>query len=390
MAPSPTPFGGDRSALAGDPRFFQRAGPQTLAAVVDAAEAEAPPRRLMLHRVAPLAAATPEDVSFCLNDRKYLPALGATKAAAVVVHPDMSARVPDTAVAIVASDPLMAWAKVAALFHPVSPATPGIHPSAVVAASARIDPTAEIGPLAVIGENVVIGPRGRIGAMVVIGGGVEIGRDVRIGPHASVSHALIGDRVYIYPGVRIGQEGFGFAITPEGFHTVPQLGRVLIENDVEVGANTTIDRGTLDDTVIGAGTRIDNLVQIAHNVHIGRACVIVAQVGISGSTVLEDQVVLAGQVGVAGHLRIGTGSRIGAKSGVMADVPPRSELLGVPAQPAKHFFREIATIRRWVRNRGVPTQDGARGARPNSDMAEPHPDAAKQNPDMAKAAPDMG
>jgi UDP-3-O-[3-hydroxymyristoyl] glucosamine N-acyltransferase len=165
---------------------------------------------------------------------------------------------------------------------------------------------------------------------------------------------LIGDRVYIYPGARIGQDGFGFAITPEGLRTVPQLGRVLIGNDVEVGANVTVDRGTLEDTVIGAGTRIDNLVQIAHNVRIGRGCVVVAQVGISGSTVLEDHVVLAGQAGIAGHLRIGAGSRIGAKSGVMADVPPRSDLVGIPAQPVKAFFKEIATLRRWVRDGGTP------------------------------------
>jgi UDP-3-O-[3-hydroxymyristoyl] glucosamine N-acyltransferase len=367
-----TPFDGpplrarweDRSALAGDPRFFRRAGPHTLAAVVDAAGvegdlAEAPPRRLMLHRIAPLATATDTDVSFCLNNRKYLPMLAATQAAAVIVHRDMQHRVPDSAVAIVTSDPLVAWSKVAALFHPAPPLHPGIHPSAVIAASAKIDPTTEVGPLVVIGENVVIGPRGRIAPLVVIGDGVEIGRDVRIGANASVSHSLIGDRVYIYPGARLGQDGFGFAITPDGFHTVPQLGRVLIGDDVEVGANTTIDRGTLEDTVIGAGTRIDNLVQIGHNVQVGRACVIVAQAGISGSTILEDQVVLAGQAGVAGHLRIGTGSRIGAKAGVMADVPPRSDLLGVPAQPVKTFFKEVATIRRWIRDGGRPVQTPA-------------------------------
>ena len=373
MAPGPAPLGGGRSASAGDPRFFQRVGPHTLAAVVDAAGgegewAEAPPRRLMLHRIAPLAVATGEDVSFCLNSRKYLPALAATRAAAVIVHPDMKDRVPETTVAIVAPEPLVAWARVAALFHPQPPSKPGIHPSAVIAASAKIDPTAEVGPLAVIGENVVIGPNGRIGAMVVIGDGVEIGRDVRIGPHASLSHALIGDRVYIYPGVRIGQDGFGFAITPQGFHTVPQLGRVLIENDVEVGANTTVDRGTLEDTVIGAGTRIDNLVQIAHNVRIGRFCVVVAQVGISGSTVLEDQVVVGGQSGIAGHLRIGTGSRIGAQSGIMADVPPRSEVVGAPAQPVKAFFREVATIRRWVRSGGIRVQTSGQTTKKNPDL----------------------
>lgn len=363
----------DRSALAGDPRFFRRVGPQSLAAVVDAAStesgaAEAPPRRLLLHRIAPLAVATAEDVSFCLNSRKYLPTLMATKAGAVIVHPDMRDKVPETAVAIVAPDPLVAWARVAALFHPQPPAVPGIHPTAIIAATARIDPTAEIGPLVVIGENVTVGPRGRLGPLVVVGDGVEIGRDVRIGAHASVSHALIGDRVYIYPGARIGQDGFGFAITPEGFHTIPQLGRVIIHDDVEVGANTTVDRGALEDTVIGAGTRIDNLVQIAHNVRIGRACVIVSQVGISGSTVLEDQVVLAGQAGVAGHLRIGKGSRIGAKSGVMADVPPRSEMVGAPAQPAKTFFKEVATVRRWVRDGGIPRASALRGTKQKSDV----------------------
>jgi UDP-3-O-[3-hydroxymyristoyl] glucosamine N-acyltransferase len=361
------------TALTGDPRFFERTGPHTLAAVVDAAAiegqgAEAPPRRLMLHRIAPLAAATQEDVSFCLNNRKYLPALAATNAAAVIVHPSMQDRVPASAVAIVAADPLVAWARVAALFHPMAPVKPGIHPSAVIADSAQIDPTVEIGALAVVGENVTIGAHGRIGAMVVIGDGVQIGRHVRIGPHASLSHALVGDRVYIYPGVRIGQDGFGFAVTPDGFFTVPQLGRVVIEDDVEIGANSTIDRGALEDTVIGAGTRIDNLVQIGHNVRIGRSCVIVAQVGISGSVILEDHVVLAGQVGVAGHLRIGTGSRIGAKSGVIADVPPRSELAGAPAQPAKTFFRELATIRRWVRDGGIPARTAPRGAKSNQDV----------------------
>jgi UDP-3-O-[3-hydroxymyristoyl] glucosamine N-acyltransferase len=203
--------------------------------------------------------------------------------------------------------------------------------------------------------------------MAVIGDGVQIGWDVRIGTHASLSHALVGDRVYIYPGARIGQDGFGFAITQDGFHTVPQLGRVLIEDDVEIGANTTVDRGTLEDTVIGAGSRIDNLVQVAHNVHIGKACVIVAQAGISGSTVLEDQVVLAGQAGVAGHVRVGAGSRIGAQSGVMADVPARSDLVGAPAQPVKKFFKEIATIRRWVRDGGIPARSNGSSTKTNPD-----------------------
>jgi UDP-3-O-[3-hydroxymyristoyl] glucosamine N-acyltransferase len=360
--------GVDRSTLVGDPRFFRRTGPHALAAVVDAAEAEAPPRRLMLHRLAALATATQQDVSFCVNHRKHLPDLRTTRAAAVVVHPDMQDEVPRTAVAIVAADTLMAWGKVAALFHPLPPVTPGIHPSAIVAASANVHPSVEVGPLAVIGEHVVIGPRGRVAPLAVIADGVVIGSDVRIGSHVSVSHALVGDRVYLYPGVRVGQEGFGFAITAEGLHSVPQLGRVVIEDDVEVGANVTIDRGSLDDTLIGAGTRIDNLVQIAHGVRIGKACVIVAQTGISGSTVLEDHVVLAGQAGVAGHLRIGAGARIGAQAGVMNNVPARADMLGSPAQPVKAFFKEVATIRRWIRTGHAPGFVNSARGNSNSDV----------------------
>jgi UDP-3-O-[3-hydroxymyristoyl] glucosamine N-acyltransferase len=304
----------------------------------------------MLRAVAPLQTAGPDEVSF-LDNRKYIPALTATQAGAVIVHPDLASRVPSTAVAIVTPEPYAAWARVAALFHPMPPHAPGIHPSAVVSPDARIDPTTEIGPLAVIASRAEIGPRCRIGALAVLGEGVMLGADCRVGSHASLSHALIGDRVFIYPGARIGQEGFGFAATPEGFRSVPQLGRVMIEDDVEIGANSTIDRGSLHDTVIRAGTRIDNLVQIGHNVQLGRACVIVAQVGISGSTIVEDHVVIGGQAGMSGHLRIGQRARIGAQAGVMSDVPAGMDVAGSPAQAAHAFFREQATIRRIVRER---------------------------------------
>ena len=339
----------DWPEIAGDPRFFRRSGPHTLAAVVDAAEAEAPPRRLMLTGVAPLQTAGPDEVSF-LDNRKYLPALEQSRAGAVIVGPEMAAQVPATAVAVVTPEPYAAWARVAALFHPLPPLSPGVHPGAVVAADAAIHPTSEINPLAVIGRGVEIGPRCRIGPLAVIGDGVVIGADCRIGSHASLSHALLGDRVYVYPGARIGQEGFGFAITAEGFRSVPQLGRVVLEDDVEVGANSTIDRGSLHDTVIGAGSRLDNLVQIGHNVRLGRGCVIVAQAGISGSTILEDHVMLGGQAGLTGHLRIGRKARIGAQAGVMADVPAGADVVGSPAQPVRAFFREIAAIRQLVRS----------------------------------------
>jgi UDP-3-O-[3-hydroxymyristoyl] glucosamine N-acyltransferase len=339
----------DWPQIAGDPRFFQRTGPYSLAAVADAAEAEAPPRRLMVAGVAPLQTAGPDHVSF-LNNRKYVAALEQTAAAAVVVHPDLAVRVPATSVALVSDEPYAAWARVAALFHPPPPLHPGVHPSAVVAGDAMIDPSAEIGPLAVIGAGVEIGPRCRIAPLAVLGDGVVLGADCRIGSHASISHALLGARVYVYPGARIGQDGFGFAVTQEGFRSVPQLGRVILEDDVEVGANTTVDRGSLQDTVIGAGSRLDNLVQIGHNVRLGRGCVIVAQVGISGSTVLEDHVMLGGQAGLTGHLRIGRKARVGAQAGVMADVPAGADVVGSPAQPVRNFFREVAALRRLVRD----------------------------------------
>ncbi len=196
----------------------------------------------------------------------------------------------------------------------------------------------------------------------MIGEGVVLGSDCRIGPQVSVSHALVGARVCLYPGARVGQDGFGFAITGEGLLSVPQLGRVILEDDVQVGANSTIDRGSAQDTVIGAGSRLDNLVQIGHNVRLGRCCVVVAQAGISGSTELEDFVVVAAQAGLTGHLRIGRQARIGAQAGVMADVPPGQDVVGSPSQPVRAFFRQVAILRRMDRERSSGKGRSARAA----------------------------
>lgn len=332
----------------GDARFFARRSPHGLAAIAAAAGGTAPAIERLFSGVAPLQSAGPDQVSF-LDNRRYAVALEQTMAGAVIVHPDMLQRVPAATIPIVTTAAYEGWARVAALFHPAPPPCPGIHVSAVVAATARIDASAEIGPYAVIEAGAEIGPGCRIGPFVWIGQGVTIGADCRIGAHASLSHALLGARVYIYPGARIGQEGFSFAATETGFLSIPQLGRVIIEDDVEVGANTTIDRGSTRDTVIGAGSRLDNLVQIGHNVRLGRCCVIVAQVGIAGSTILEDFVQVGGQAAMAGHLVIGKGAQIGAQAGVISDVPARAMLLGSPAQPRKEFFRQVALLRRMVR-----------------------------------------
>jgi UDP-3-O-[3-hydroxymyristoyl] glucosamine N-acyltransferase len=340
-----------QAQIVGDPQFFQRTGPHSLAAVVDAAGAEAPPRRLMFRGVAPLAIAEAGDVSF-LDSRKYLAALEKTRAGAVIVDPDLADRVPASAVPILSTEAYAGWARVAAMFHPQPPTVPGVHPAAIIGVDVRIDPSAEIGPLAVIGDRAVIGRRTRIAPFALIGAGVEIGADCRIGGHASISHARIGDRVYVYPGARIGQEGFGFVVSREGFLTIPQLGLVILHDDVEIGANSTVDRGGMNDTVIGAGSRIDNLVQIGHGVQVGRCCALAAQVGLAGSTILEDFVQMGGQSAVSGHITLGRGAKIAAQSGVMQDVPAGAEMGGSPAQPARTWMREVASLRRMTRSQG--------------------------------------
>ena len=328
----------------GNARFFSRSGPHPLEIVAKAASGTTRKLDLLLNGIAPLQTAGPNEVSF-LDNRRFVSALKQTSAGAVIVHPDFQDSVPPGTVPILTAEPHVGWAQVAALFHPVPPVAPGIHPSAVVAPSAVVDPSSEIGPLCVVEDNAEIGPGCRIGPGAVVGRGVVVGRDCRIGAHVSLSHALLGARVYVYPGARIGQEGFGFGPTATGFMTAPQLGRVILHDDVEIGANTTIDRGSTQDTVIGAGSRLDNLVQIAHNVVLGRCCIIVAQAGLAGSTVLEDFVQVGGQAALDGHLRIGRSARIGAQAGVMWNIPSGVDVVGSPAQPKRDFFRQVAALR---------------------------------------------
>jgi len=342
---------------AGDPRFFANNGPFGIAAIAAAIGAEASfDDGRMIEGVAALQFAGPGELSF-LDNRRYASLLAETKAGVVVVHPELVGAVPASAVALVTRDPYRGWALAAALFHPNPPAKPGIHATACVDPTAVIDASAEIGPFAVVGARARVGVNGQVGAHAVIGDGVVMGSYCRIGAHASVSHAILGDRVYVYSGARIGQEGFGFVSSSLPFLTVPQLGRVILEDDVEVGANSTIDRGSTQDTVIGAGSRLDNLVQIGHNVRLGRNCVVVAQVGISGSTVLEDFVMVGGQAGLTGHLRIGRGAKIGAQSGVMSDVAAGAEMMGSPVEPIREYWRRLAVLRRLARGAKASRDD---------------------------------
>ncbi|AKR48756.1 MULTISPECIES: UDP-3-O-(3-hydroxymyristoyl)glucosamine N-acyltransferase [Acetobacter] len=347
-----------------DPRFFTRAGPFDAATLAETAGAE-----LMLPKagavpeegfvgIAPLQAAGPRDVSF-LDNRRYAPLLEQTKAGLVIVAPAFADKVPAGCAALVTAAPYLAWSRIARLFHPRVPARAGVHPSACIDPTASIDPTAEIGPFVVVGAKAEIGPGCIIGSHAVVGDGVQLAQDCRIGSHVTLSHAVLGERVIILPGSRIGQDGFGFAVGPQGFETVPQLGRVVLENDVEIGANSTIDRGSVNDTVIGAGSRLDNLVQIGHNARLGRCCIVVSQAGISGSTVLEDYVTIAAQAGLIGHIRIGAKARIGAQCGVMSDIEGGADVIGSPAMPFREFFRNVAVLRKLAKKASGSAKNGS-------------------------------
>lgn len=329
-----------------DPRFFPQAGPFTLARLAEIAQARigrGEPGQIV-RDVATLETAGPDDVSF-LDNRRYIDAFTGSRAGACLVRAEFADRAPAGMALLLTERPYHGYAGVARAFHPDPDVVAGIDPHASVDPSARVGAGAAVAAGAVIGKRAEIGARCRIGPNAVIGPGVVIGDDTTVGANASLSHCLIGARVLIYPGVRIGQDGFGFAIDPKGHVKVPQLGRVVVGDDVEIGANSCIDRGAVGDTVIGPGCMIDNLVQIGHNVQLGRGCVIVSLVGISGSTRLGDFVVVGGQSGFAGHLRIGSGVRVAAQSGVHKDVPDGVSVGGSPAVPVSEWRREIAAIK---------------------------------------------
>ncbi|HEX4113034.1 MAG TPA: UDP-3-O-(3-hydroxymyristoyl)glucosamine N-acyltransferase [Stellaceae bacterium] len=331
-----------------DPRFFKVAGPFTVAEIAvrtGASVVGAHVSDRALYDVAPLQTAADDQLTF-FDNRKYLDAFRQSRAGAVLVHPSLAGEAPANLCLLVTEKPYRAYAVAAQAFYPEPPPTAWRSPVAVVDASAKIGEGCRIEPYAVIGAHAEIGRRCVIGAGSVIGAASILGDDVRVGAQVTISHAIVGARVRLYPGARIGQDGFGFSADADGFVKVPQLGRVIIGDDVEIGANVTIDRGSGPDTVIGAGAMIDNLVQIGHNVQVGRNCVLVAQSGISGSTRLGDFVMIGGQAGLVGHLEIGSGARIGAQAGVPNDVAAGETVLGSPAVPIRQHHRQVAALKR--------------------------------------------
>ncbi|MFL5325003.1 MAG: UDP-3-O-(3-hydroxymyristoyl)glucosamine N-acyltransferase [Microvirga sp.] len=324
---------------------------EEVAAIAGAALPEGADAGLMVRGAGALEGAREDQIAY-MDNPKYAAALAATRAGVCLVSAKFAAGVPAGTVALLCRAPYRAYAEVVTRLYPDATRPQSSFGESGVSAHALVHPTARLGegvavdPGAIVGPGAEIGAGSRIGAYSVVGPGVRVGRDCAIASQVTVAHAVLGDRVILHPGVRIGQDGFGYVMGPQGHLKVPQLGRVIVGDDVEVGANSTIDRGSGRDTLIGEGTKIDNLVQIAHNVTIGRHCVIVAQVGIAGSTTLEDFVAVGGQTAVAPHLRLGQGVQIAADAGVMTDVPPGGKWGGSPARPMRHFFREYHAVKK--------------------------------------------
>ena len=313
-----------------DPRFFKKQGPFALSTIIETCEIDhvkGAADGVDVTDIRPLMEAESGHLSF-LSNVKYKSHLKDTKASAVFVDNKMAADLPAGVVGLVSKNPHRSYAIATRMFYGNGQdvSFSGIHPTACISETAEIGEGTSIGPFAVIGDGVVIGD------------------NCCIESHVTITHAKIGNNVRVFPGARIGQSGFGYAMDPRGHMPVPQLGRVIIGDHVEIGANTTIDRGSWKDTEIGDGCVIDNLVMLGHNVKMGRGCVIVAQTGISGSTTLGDFVVTAGQSGFVGHIEVGSGVRVGAQAGVTKSIPAGAEVSGTPAVPLRQYLKQAAVL----------------------------------------------
>jgi UDP-3-O-[3-hydroxymyristoyl] glucosamine N-acyltransferase len=341
------------------PSFFNNASSMTVAEI--ASLTGATPRggaelSRRINNIAPIDRAGPEDLTF-LENAKFFGDLAATKAGAVLTTEHFARQAPAGITILHTPKPYDAFVEVARKFfagalRPVSVFdTVGVAPGASVHPLAHIDSGVTVDPGAVIGPHAEIGTGTLIGANAVIGPNVRIGRDCAIGPGCTITHAHIGDRVIVHPGCHIGQDGFGYVPGAKGHIKIPQIGSVIIHNDVEIGSGTRVDRGGMRDTVIGEGTKIDNLCQIGHNVVIGRRCIVVANSGLSGSVTLEDFVMLGGSVGVGPHVTIGKGAQIAGGSGVIGDVPAGEAWGGYPARPRRQWLRQEATLSRLAESK---------------------------------------
>ena len=348
-----------------EPLFFKSARALTVGEIATLTGAEPRSSADLARRIddiAPLDRAGPGDLTFFANT-KYAGQVASTRAGACLVTEQFEKDVPGRVAALRTREPYRAFVMVARALFPDAQrpssmfGATGVWAGATVHAAARLERDVTIDPGVVIGPGAEIGAGSVIAANAVIGPGVRIGRDCSIGAGATVMHALIGDRVIIHPGCRIGQDGFGFLPDRGGPIKIPQTRRVIIQDDVEIGANTTIDRGGSRDTVIGEGTKIDNLVQIGHNCSIGRYCFIVSQTGISGSVEVGDYAMLGGQVGIADHLSIGSGTTLGARSGIITDVPAGVHWGGFPARPFRDWLKTEVVLARLVREGGRGGKD---------------------------------
>ena len=294
--------------------------------------------------VAPLDRAGEHDLSF-LAAAKYAPLFEASHAGVVLVAPELEQAAGRARARIVVARPHEALLALLPRFYRQPARVPGVHETAIIGRGVRLGEGVSIGPYVVIGEGAVLGDRVWVDAHCTIGEGVEIGADSRLFPSVTLyAGARLGQRVILHSGVRVASDGFGYVFQKGAHQKLPHVGRAVIEDDVEIGANSTIDRGSIDDTVIGAGTKIDNLVQVAHNVRIGRLCLLMSQVGLAGSLHVEDGCIIAGQAGIGGHHTIGKGARIGAQAGVFGDVPAGETWSGYPARPHREALRAQAAL----------------------------------------------
>ncbi len=332
-----------------DPRFYHNAGPFALADLAtELGAAAAGDGALSIKDIAAIEEAGPDEL--CLfADRSFRDAITRSRAGAVLTSAELAPLVPPHIRTLISTSPRLAFAEAAWLLYPATDEAMGLEDERE---RAQIGGDCRIAGSATVGRNAEIGERTLIGAGAVIGPGVVIGRDCMIGPHATIGFALVGERTQIYAGAVVGAQGFGFVPAEAGLRRVPQLGRVVLGNDIEVGANTTIDRGALGDTTIGDGTKIDNQIQIGHNCRIGRFCTFSGRVGISGSVEIGDFVQVGGGVGVADHITIGAKARLAAGAGVIQDVPPGATVAGYPAIPIREWHRQTVGLRKLFGRKG--------------------------------------